>query len=54
MILVNGATAIAGRPLMSQLRTGAIVRALTHNPESAGLPGDIGVVRGGISAKLAT
>jgi uncharacterized protein YbjT (DUF2867 family) len=47
MILVTGATGNVGRRVLSQLlRTGATVRALTHNPESAGLPGDIDVVRG--------
>ena len=51
MILVSGATGHVGRHLVSQLlRTGAAVRALVRNPDSAGLPGDVEVVRGDLSA----
>jgi uncharacterized protein YbjT (DUF2867 family) len=48
MILVTGAPGNVGQHVVSQpLRTGATVRVLTHNPESAGLPRD--VVRGDLS-----
>jgi len=51
MILVIGATDHVGRYLVSQLlRTGAAVRALVRNPDSADLPGDVDVVRGDLSA----
>ncbi len=50
VILVIGATGNVGRHIVSQLLgTGAAVRALTHNPESAGLPGGVDVVRGDLS-----
>ncbi len=48
MILLTGATGNVGRHVVVQLLgTGAAVRALTRNPEPAGLPGD--VVRGDLS-----
>ena len=50
MILVTGATGHVGRHVVSQLlRTGAAVRALTRNPDSAGLPGGVDVVRADLS-----
>jgi len=50
MILVTGATGNVGRQVVSQLLgTGARVRALTRNPDSAGLPGGVDVVRGDLS-----
>jgi uncharacterized protein YbjT (DUF2867 family) len=48
MILLTGATGNVGRHAGVQLLgTGAAVGALTRNPESADLPGD--VVRGNLS-----
>ena len=45
VVLVTGATSNVGRHVASQLLgTGAAVRALTRNPESAGLPGGVDVV----------
>ena len=44
VILVTGATGNVGRHVVSQLHSCAAVRALTGNPDSAVLPGD--VVRG--------
>jgi uncharacterized protein YbjT (DUF2867 family) len=50
-ILVTGATGNVGRQLVAQLRAaGAAVRALTRNPKSASLPGDVEVVAGDLSA----
>jgi uncharacterized protein YbjT (DUF2867 family) len=50
MILVTGATGNVGRHVVSQLlRTGAAVRALTRNPNSAGLPSGVDVVRADLS-----
>jgi uncharacterized protein YbjT (DUF2867 family) len=50
VILVTGATGHVGRPVVSQLlRTGAAVRALVRNPDSAGLAGGVDVVRGDLS-----
>lgn len=50
MILVTGATGNVGRQVVSQLlRTGVAVRALTRNPDSAGLPDGVDVVRGDLS-----
>ncbi len=50
VILVTGATGNVGRHVVSQLlRTGAAVRALTRNPDSAGLPGGVDVVRADLS-----
>jgi uncharacterized protein YbjT (DUF2867 family) len=47
MILVTGATGKVGRPLVAGLLAeGAPVRALTRNPEAAGLPAGAEVVRG--------
>lgn len=51
VILVTGATGNVGRHVVSQLlRTGAAVRALARNPDSAGLPDSVAVVRGDLSA----
>lgn len=48
MILVTGATGnVGGRVVSQRLGTGVAGRALTHNPHSASVPGD--VVRGGLS-----
>ena len=45
-ILVTGATGNVGRPLVTALvHAGARVRAVTRNPESAGLPPDAELVR---------
>lgn len=50
VILIAGATGNVGRHIASQLLdTGSVVRALTRNPESAGLPSDVGGVRGDLS-----
>jgi uncharacterized protein YbjT (DUF2867 family) len=50
-ILVTGATGNVGRQLVAQLRAaGRAVRALTRNPQSAKLPGDVEVVAGDLSA----
>ncbi len=50
VILVTRATGNIGRHVVSQLlHAGAAVRALTRNPDSAGLPGDVDVVRGDLS-----
>jgi len=50
-ILVTGATGHVGRHVVSQLLgTGAPVRALVRNPDAAGLPGGVEVVRGDLSA----
>src|SRR4030095_6697874 len=50
-ILVTGATGNVGRELVAQLRAaGRGVRALTRNPQSANLPGDVEVVAGDLSA----
>lgn len=50
VILVTGATGNVGRQVVSQLLgTGAAVRALARNPDSAGLPGGVEVVRGDLS-----
>jgi uncharacterized protein YbjT (DUF2867 family) len=47
MILVTGATGNVGRHVVAQLvEEGAAVRALTRDPESAGLPPGLDVVRG--------
>ncbi len=47
MILVTGATGTIGRPLVDVLvGEGAKVRALTRNPQAAGLPADVEVVEG--------
>jgi len=51
VILVTGATGNVGRHVVPQLlRTGAAVRALARNPDSADLPGNVEVVRGDLSA----
>ena len=50
-ILVTGATGNVGRELVAQLRAaGRTVRALTRNPKSANLPGDVEVLAGDLSA----
>jgi uncharacterized protein YbjT (DUF2867 family) len=47
MILVTGATGNIGRPLIDVLvGEGARVRAVTRNPQAAGLPADVEVVEG--------
>jgi uncharacterized protein YbjT (DUF2867 family) len=47
MILVTGATGNIGRPLIGVLvGEGARVRAVTRNPQAAGLPADVEVVEG--------
>jgi uncharacterized protein YbjT (DUF2867 family) len=49
-ILIIGATGRAGRQVVSQLpATGARVRALTRNPDAAGLPPWVEVVRGDLA-----
>src|SRR5947208_7363921 len=51
LILITGATGNVGRQVVSQLLgTGARVRALTRNPDSAGLPHEVDLVRGDLSA----
>ncbi|WP_158888263.1 NAD(P)H-binding protein [Amycolatopsis anabasis] len=46
-ILVTGATGKVGRQVVAQLlESGAAVRALVRNPETAGLPAGVEVVRG--------
>jgi uncharacterized protein YbjT (DUF2867 family) len=50
LILVTGATGNVGRQVVSQLiGPGVRVRALTRNPDSAGLPRELDVVRGDLS-----
>lgn len=50
MILVIGATGSVGRQVVSQLLdAGADVRALTRDPEAAGLPAGVEVVRGDLA-----
>jgi uncharacterized protein YbjT (DUF2867 family) len=50
-ILVTGGTGTVGGALVQQLRaSGAAVRALSRNPQSASLPADVEVVRGDLSA----
>lgn len=49
-VLVTGATGNIGRQVVDQLRaTGTRIRALSRNPQSASLPGDVEVVRGDLS-----
>src|SRR5579864_2852528 len=49
-ILVIGATGRTGRHVLSQLpRTGVRVRALVRNPQAAGLPPHVEVVRGDLT-----
>ncbi|MER5424436.1 NAD(P)H-binding protein [Streptosporangium roseum] len=51
MILVTGASGNVGRQVVSQLRdAGAAVRALVRDPSAAGLPEEVDVVRGDLSA----
>lgn len=50
MILVTGATGNVGRNVVQQLlEAGETVRALTRNPEKAGLPGEVEVHAGDIA-----
>jgi uncharacterized protein YbjT (DUF2867 family) len=50
MLLVTGATGTIGRPLIDILvNQGAKVRAVTHNPQAAGLPAGVEVVGGDLS-----
>jgi len=50
-ILVTGATGNVGRELVAQLRAaGCRVRAMTRNPQHAGMPGDVEVVAGDLTA----
>ena len=49
-ILVTGATGRVGRQVVSQLLTTDVrVRALTRNPDAAGLPPEVEVVRGDLT-----
>ena len=49
-ILVTGATGNVGRHVLSQLLArGALVRALARNPDTAGLPPEVDVVRGDLT-----
>jgi uncharacterized protein YbjT (DUF2867 family) len=52
-ILVTGATGTVGRQVVSQLSTEARVRALTRNPDTAGLPPEVEVVRGDLTVPAA-
>src|SRR5262245_1960545 len=50
-VLVTGATGTVGRQVVTQLLpTGVRVRALTRNPEAAGLPPELEVVPGDLTA----
>src|SRR5262249_48753511 len=50
-ILVTGATGNVGRQVVAQLiENGALVRALTRNPEAANLPAQVEVVGGDLTA----
>jgi len=50
IVLVTGATGNVGRNVVGQLRReGARVRALVRNPQSAGLPREVEVLRGDLS-----
>jgi uncharacterized protein YbjT (DUF2867 family) len=52
-ILVTGATGTVGRPVVAQLlAAGAPVRALTRNPDAAGLPPGAEVVRGDLTVPV--
>lgn len=49
--LVTGATGNVGREVVNQLRaSGCPVRAMSRNPQSAGLPSDVNVVGGDLTA----
>jgi uncharacterized protein YbjT (DUF2867 family) len=49
-VLATGATGNVGRQVVSQLlRRGTHVRALTRDPQSAGLPHEVDVVRGDLA-----
>ncbi|MER7013916.1 NAD(P)H-binding protein [Saccharopolyspora sp. NPDC000359] len=48
-VLVTGATGNVGRRVVARLlASGAQVRALTRNPDTAGLPGEVELFRGGL------
>jgi len=50
-ILVTGATGNVGREVVKQLRaSGCPVRAMSRTPQSAGLPSDIEVAGGDLTA----
>jgi|Tabmets5t2r1_1033131.scaffolds.fasta_scaffold35497_1 uncharacterized protein YbjT (DUF2867 family) len=50
MLLVTGATGTIGRPLIDILvNEGVQVRAITHNPQAAGLPARVEVVQGDLA-----
>jgi len=50
MLLVTGATGTIGRPLIDLLVNQSVkVRAVTHNPQAAGLPAEVEVVEGDLS-----
>jgi uncharacterized protein YbjT (DUF2867 family) len=50
-MLVTGATGFVGRQVVEQLlRAGVRVRALTRNPATAGLPAEVEVVQGDLTA----
>ena len=50
MLLVTGATGTIGRPLIDLLvNQGVKVRAITHNPQAAGLPAEVEAVEGDLS-----
>lgn len=50
-IVITGATGNVGRPLITQLATAGVdVRALTRNPDSAGLPPGVDVYRTALDA----
>ncbi|MBB5155090.1 NAD(P)H-binding protein [Saccharopolyspora phatthalungensis] len=53
-VLVSGATGNVGRRVVDRLlAAGVSVRALTRRPETAGLPGDVEVVGGGLTEREA-
>ena len=49
-ILITGSTGNVGRHVVDQLMaTGARFRAMTRDPDAAGLPADVDVVRGDLT-----